>query len=68
MLQEGRTYAEENGLFFVETSAKTAINVNDIFYEIGENVNSPFAILRIRILSFVNLQIFLKLWRCTFVG
>nr|XP_019709671.1 ras-related protein Rab-2A-like [Elaeis guineensis] len=33
---EARTYAEENGLFFMETSAKTAINVNDIFYEIGE--------------------------------
>ncbi|RWW83685.1 hypothetical protein BHE74_00007803, partial [Ensete ventricosum] len=32
---EARTYAEENGLFFMETSAKTAINVNDIFYEIG---------------------------------
>lgn len=36
MLQEARTYAEENGLYFMETSAKTAINVNDIFYEIGE--------------------------------
>lgn len=28
-------YAEENGLFFKESSAKTAANVNDIFYEIG---------------------------------
>ncbi|URD97045.1 Sugar transporter [Musa troglodytarum] len=33
--EEAQTYAEENGLFFMETSAKTAINVNDIFYEIG---------------------------------
>ncbi|KAJ0100216.1 hypothetical protein Patl1_20971 [Pistacia atlantica] len=30
-----RAYAEENGLFFIETSAKTAYNVNEIFYEIG---------------------------------
>ena len=35
-LQEGKEYAEENHLFFVETSAKTAANVNELFYEIGE--------------------------------
>lgn len=35
-LQEAQTYAQENGLFFMETSAKTAINVNNIFYEIGK--------------------------------
>ncbi|XP_026658658.2 ras-related protein RHN1-like isoform X3 [Phoenix dactylifera] len=36
--EEARTYAEENGLFFMETSAKTAINVNDLFYEIGNSL------------------------------
>ena len=36
--QEGQAYAEENGLFFMETSAKTAQNVNEIFYEIGTSV------------------------------
>lgn len=35
-MQDARAYAEENGLYFIETSAKTAINVNDMFYEIGE--------------------------------
>jgi hypothetical protein len=33
--EEGKSYADENGLFFMETSAKTAQNVNELFYEIG---------------------------------
>lgn len=40
MMQEAQTYAQENGLFFMETSAKTAINVNDIFYEIGKSLSN----------------------------
>ncbi|GKB12644.1 GTP binding protein [Tanacetum coccineum] len=32
--EEARIYTEENGLFFMETSAKTAANVNGVFHEI----------------------------------
>lgn len=37
--EEAKQYAEENGLLFMETSAKTAMNVNDIFLAIGETSN-----------------------------
>ncbi|XP_068654611.1 ras-related protein RABF2a-like [Aristolochia californica] len=36
--EEGQMYAQENGLFFMETSAKAATNVNEIFYEIAKRL------------------------------
>ncbi|XP_073038003.1 ras-related protein RABF2a-like [Primulina eburnea] len=36
--EEAQTYAQENGLFFMETSAKDATNVNDLFYEIAKKL------------------------------
>ena len=35
---EAQAYAEENGLHFVETSAKNAQNVNELFYEIAKKL------------------------------
>ncbi|CAL9091801.1 ras-related protein RHN1-like isoform X2 [Musa acuminata AAA Group] len=36
--EEGLQYAQENGLFFIETSAKTAENINELFYEIAKRL------------------------------
>ncbi|XP_066375819.1 ras-related protein RHN1-like isoform X2 [Miscanthus floridulus] len=36
--QEAMDYAEANGLFFTETSAKTAQNVSELFYELAERL------------------------------
>lgn len=35
---EAQAYADENGLFFMETSAKTSANVNELFYEIARKL------------------------------
>ena len=39
--QEAQAYAEDNSLLFMETSAKTAMNVNEIFMAIGKMPPPP---------------------------
>ncbi|KAG7325367.1 hypothetical protein KOW79_011683 [Hemibagrus wyckioides] len=43
--QEAQAYADDNGLLFMETSAKTAMNVNEIFMAIAKKLpkNEPQA-------------------------
>ncbi|KAL2932509.1 Ras-related protein RHN1 [Bienertia sinuspersici] len=36
--EEAENLCKENGLFFIETSAKTSHNINELFYEIAKRV------------------------------
>lgn len=36
--EDGQAYATENGLYFLETSAKTAANVTELFMDIARKL------------------------------
>jgi Ras-related protein Rab-5C len=36
--EEAQAYAAENGIYFVETSAKTAANVSELFVDLARNI------------------------------
>nr|GEW50043.1 glycine--tRNA ligase, chloroplastic/mitochondrial 2 isoform X1 [Tanacetum cinerariifolium] len=38
-IEEGKQYAKDNNMQFFETTAKTAENLHELFYEIGNDIN-----------------------------
>ncbi|XP_077997937.1 ras-related protein Rab5-like [Glandiceps talaboti] len=40
--EDAKTFAENNGLLFMETSAKTDIHINDIFVAIAEKISKTY--------------------------
>ncbi len=60
--EEAQEYAQENDIIFLETSAKTALNVRNLFVEIGKLWNAircPYLFMRVPIVPLLIMLIIL---------
>uniref|UniRef100_A0A8C9FHQ4 RAB5A, member RAS oncogene family n=1 Tax=Pavo cristatus TaxID=9049 RepID=A0A8C9FHQ4_PAVCR len=61
--EEAQAYADDNSLLFMETSAKTSMNVNEIFMAIGELMGG-LRLIGILSASFMPLSLCCDQWYC----
>ena len=69
--EEGEAFAREHGLVFMETSAKTAANVEEAFIntakEIYEKIQEGVFDINNEVISFINLQFNLRLLKIKYI-
>lgn len=62
IVQDAQSYADDNSLLFMETSAKTSMNVNEIFMAIGELQLRPHHSPAPRLADRQSILIFVQRW------
>ncbi|KAK4781197.1 hypothetical protein SAY87_017303 [Trapa incisa] len=62
--EDGEQFAQENGMFFMQTSAKTAQNVNELFYEIGERARHYLTIAKPTVYIIYNILFIFSSFLC----
>lgn len=67
-LQEGKSYANENGLFFLETLTKIAKKMNELFYEIGMFHQYISMSIIFYYLQVTKVKLSLKDWTMVYIG
>ncbi|KAL2338086.1 hypothetical protein Fmac_012532 [Flemingia macrophylla] len=63
ILLEGEQFAQEHGMFYIETSAKSAENINELFHEIGKMINDESHLSTCQ--AFVLIDILLEQYKCS---